>query len=84
MKEILIHVRFNTNNALNMANSAAPDETPRSTLYVNAPFLFAIVHIEFRQATPKFHNLIYIYSGYSKDYFKHFKQMFKLKGKIIL
>ena len=29
MKEVLINKRFNTKNALNMANSKDPDETPR-------------------------------------------------------
>ena len=27
VKEVLIHIRFNTKNALNMAKSADPDET---------------------------------------------------------
>ena len=44
MKEVLINKRFNTKNALNMANSTDPDESLRSVAshlglsYLNAPF----------------------------------------------
>ena len=63
VKEVLIHKSFNTKNALHMANSAGPDETPRfiwifaickcSTFFINAlttsPQLRTLI---FRQATP--------------------------------